>query len=339
MKLEMVWTGNIGTFICSRNRYGWKYMNKIPKTLLALVLGFWLQNAHADFCPTPPTRVEPQVKVSVEVDKKTKNYIYRYTVTNGKSALLPINSFIVRITKDPISFKTPKDWEGFSDKDGDVMSHFTWSTAGLSAEVSPGSSKSDFVVESHDAPGLVQYYVLGKTSARIGTPTADDDEPTPDCEGFYDDKPYLERQVSGITQGPVSDGRISLDIELKDSKGEHECGPISPYVDKGVLNVLVKGKKDFSVDDLDLTTLRFGVGQAPVVSSRKLGKSDNILLQFDIQKTEIECGRDRVLFLTGKTKTGKDVLGGAEVKTKECDKRPKKKLPEHHKRPKAHRGH
>jgi len=283
--------------------------------------------AIADFCPTPPTKVEPNVSVKVDFDKKTHNYIYRYTLSNGRGALLPIDDFFIGISKTPIRFSSPKDWDASPSTENGMQTHFTWDTSFASSYVSPGGSRSGFEIESSYEPGLVQYYVLGRTGTRVGTPTVDDDEPTPDCEGFYDDKSTLDSMVSGITQGPVGDGRISLDIELKDSKGERECGPVSPYEDKGLLNLLVKGKKDFNVDDLDLTSLRFGVGKAPVVSSRKLGKSDNLLLQFDTQAVEIECGRDRVLFLTGKTKTGKDVLGGAEIKTKNCDKRKKRVKP------------
>lgn len=305
--------------------------NKIKQSTTSItaiaMLVIFTQNTQADFCPTPPTRVEPRVTVKVDFDKKSRNFIYRYTVSNDRGAQLPIDEFLLRVIKNPTRFGSSKDWDAFTYMDGEIMSHFTWSTAFNTAYVKPGESKSGFEIESPYEPGTVQYYVLGRTETRVGTPTADDDEPTPDCEGFYDDKTMLDSMVSGLTEGPVSDGRISLDIELKDSKGEHKCGPVSPYEDKGLLNVLVKGKKDFNVDDLDLTTLRFGVGQAPLVSSRKLGKSDNLLLQFDTQAVEIECGRDRVLFLTGKTKTGKDVLGGTEVKTKNCEKRTKRVKP------------
>jgi hypothetical protein len=298
---------------------------KLQLLPLSILVSFLISpNLRADFCPTPPTRVDPNVGVKISFDKKSKLYTYRYTLSNGRSALLPIDEFILRISKPPTRVGSPSNWDGSPFVRSGVQSHFIWDTAFAANYVAPGGEKSGFEIESPYEPGVIQYYVLGRTETRVGTPTADDDEPTPDCEGFYDDKPMLDGMVSGITQGPVSDGRLSLDIELKDSKGERECGPVSPYEDKGLLNVLVKGKKDFNVDDLDLTTLKFGVGQAPVVSSRKLGKSDNLLLQFNTQAVEIECGRDRVLFLTGKTKTGIDVLGGVEVKTKNCDKRTKR---------------
>lgn len=170
----------------------------------------------------------------------------------------------------------------------------------------------------------MRYYTLGHVGSREATPTEDDDEPTPDCEGFYDDLPYLEGMVSGLTEGPVGNSRLSVDIKLMDKKGERDCGPVSPYAGKGDLHVLLQGKKDLDVKDIDLASLKFGVGKAPLAASKLLGKSNNLLLQFDLEKVGIECGRDRVLFLSGKMKDGKEILGGAPVKTKDCDKRPKK---------------
>lgn len=308
-----------------------KPSNKLQIMILFIILNSLILTSisRADSCPTPPTRIEPNLSVKIDYEKETGEYIYNYRLTNGQSALIPIRIFRMPIKTSPNAFNGPEKWLAKFWAENDALQYFTWSATPLNG-VAPGGSVSGFVLKSTAAPGAIQYYTLGKTSARVGTPTAEDDEPTPDCEGFYDDKSVLDSMVSGVTQGPVGDDHLSLEVELKDPKGEHDCEPVSPYEDKGLLNVLLKGKKGLDVKEIDLSTVRFGVGKAPVVSSKRLDESNNLLLQFKTQDIAIECGRDRVLFLTGKMKeNGKEFLGGAPVKTKNCDKRPKRKLPKH----------
>lgn len=279
-------------------------------------------------CPTPPTAIEASVTVKIDFEKKNGLYTYRYSLSNGKGALLPINLFTLPMNHSPSNISSPANWDGDVSKEGDVIDHFSWYSSIPSALVGPGSTKSDFVITSGKAPGLIPFYTVGKTGSRETVTINNDEEAIPDCPGFYDQSPLLESMVTGVTQGPVGDERLSVDIELKNSNGEHEFGIVSPYEDKGLINVLLKGKKEINAKEIDLSSLRFGVGKAPLVSSKALGDSNNILLQFDIPKVGIECGRDRVLLLTGKVKDGKGFLGGAPVKTKNCDKRPKRKYPE-----------
>lgn len=322
---------NIGIFI--QNYYlrdEGDFMKLLFQEFLTLsscltVFASTLNYAGADSCPIPPTRIEPNLSVKITSDIKTGIYTYSYTLTNGRGAAIPLRRFLIRATNPPDTSQAPEKWQGKPWIEDDVMEYFGWSATPFSA-IAPGESKSGFILKTAKAPGLIQFYTLGETGDRIGTPTPGDkdDEPTPDCEGFYEDQPMLEGMVTGLTEGPVGDDRVSTEIELKDSKGEHRLGPISPYEDKGIINVLLKGKRDLDVKEINLSSLRFGVGKAPLVTSLILGTSNNILLQFDIQKTAIECGRDRVLFLTGKMKNGKELLGGASVKTKNCDKRPKR---------------
>jgi hypothetical protein len=299
-----------------------------------LVAGTLTSVVRAAECPVPPTRVSPNISVKIDYDKKTKLYTYNYTVENGRSSAIPISGFMLKINEAPYSFLGPSSgWSSrFDEGEPETPSTFRWSTA-LSS-IAPGTRKSGFILKSYRTPGPVRYFVRGLSETRIGTPTVDDDEPIPDCPGFYDDIPMLDGYVSGIVDGPAPENQVTVDLKLMDGKGERECGPISPYEDKGTLNVLLKASKGLKVSDIDLSSLRFGIGQAPLASSNRIGNSEEvILLKFDTQKVGIECERDRTIFLNGKTTDGRNLFGGATVKTKNCDKRPKRKKLIHRKNP------
>jgi hypothetical protein len=301
--------------------------------ILATILPL-MSESRADSCPTPPTKINPKINVKIDFDKKTGIYSYKYDLVNERGALLSIENLRIQITSAPTNSMAPSGWVGEPWIENDIVQYFGWS-ANLGYELKPGKTQKGFVIKSTNSPGLVRAYTIGETGDRVGTSVAGstDDEPIPDCEGFYDDLSALEGMVTSLTLGPVGSNQLSVGVELKDSKGERDYGPVDPYGDKGFLNVLVKGKGDLDVKEIDLSTVRFGVGKAAVVSSRKIGNSNNLLLQFKTKDVAIECGRDRVLFLTGKMKDdGKEFLGGAPVKTKNCDKRPKRKTPKRFKR-------
>jgi hypothetical protein len=313
-----------------------KLLIKINVIPLILFTSFAL----ADECPTPPTSVFPKIAVKVDYDKKTKYFTYNYSISNGRESKIPIDHFVLKISSAPeFVLPSPKKWITIFDEASEgIPANFSWTT--FQKPIQAGSEESGFKIRSYLSPGPVRYYIQGETGVRVGTPTPEDDEPIPDCPGFYDDISVLEGSVSGIVDGPAPENQVSVDLKLMDSKGERECGPVSPYEDKGLLNVLLKVNKGTKVSDIDLNSLRFGVGQAPLASSKRIGRSEEaILLKFDTQKVAIECERDRVLFLSGKTTEGKDLFGGASVKTKDCDKRPKRKKPIHRKNPHGQHSH
>lgn len=312
-------------------------MTTYEKSILAILIAFISPFSNADECPIPPTSVNPSITVKVAYDKKTKLYTYNYTLANGNDSKLPVGDFMLGIKDAPVSSGSPSSkWvASFNSAIESLPRTFSWTTG--SEDIRPGNKKPGFILRSYLAPHPIRYFVLGETGDRVGTPTAEDDEPIPDCPGFYDDAPGFDNHLSGIVDGPAPENQVAVDLKLMDSKGERECGPVSPYEDKGLLNVLLKVNKGTKVSDIDLNSLRFGVGQAPLASSKRIGHSEEvILLKFDTQKVAIECERDRVLFLSGKTTDGKDLFGGAAVKTKNCDKRPKRKKPIHRKDPHRH---
>lgn len=305
-----------------------------PFMLKTVTVSFALafSSGYADVCPTPPTSILPRLKVNVKHEPGSGLYTYSYTLTNANGAGTAISTLAIPMQTKPESTSIPPQWlSRFRAEEGSA-SYFFWGASPLGV-IAPGSTVEGFSITSKLSPGPIRYFTDGETTSRIATPTEEDDEPSADCEGFYDDKSTLDSMVSGVTQGPVGDLQVSLEIALKDRNGDRDCGPIFPYEEKGTLHLFVKSKKDIDAKNIDLSSLRFGVGQAPVLSSRFIGKDQHLFLDFDLKTAEVECGRDRVLFLSGKMKDGRPIFGAAEVKTKNCDRRPKRKPLKHPKRP------
>jgi hypothetical protein len=281
-----------------------------------------MESAVADSCPIPPTMIEPRVTVTTSQDKNSGTYTYTYVLSNGPGAKNEFQNFVLLLNAVPESPTAPDRWKVSLSSSGTGKTKVDWRAFPMDG-VPPGREKSGFTVKSKLAPGPVQYFALGVIGDRVGTPTEEDDEPTPDCAGFYDQLPKLDSMISGVVLGPAGPDTIEAEIELKDSNGVSAAAPISPYASQGSLYVLLKSKKELSVTDIDLSSLRLGVGKAPLTESKRLGASGNLLLQFDVRRAAVECGRDREITLTGRTKSGKSLLGSAPIQVKNCDQRPK----------------
>ncbi len=98
---------------------------------------------------------------------------------------------------------------------------------------------------------------------------------------------------------------ITVAIEVRDN--------INPKA-QGVIRVAILNP-GFDVATIDIPTLRFG--QAVVVKNVTEG-NNNLLLHFNVQDTGIKCG-DTQVTLTGKTKSGQDMVGTASIVTVGCE--------------------
>lgn len=251
---------------------------------------------------------------------------------NGSSALLNIFLFDLVLDKKPVEVLSPTKWLGefyasVDLKNSVYPNHVRWGTP--INFIKPGSTLKGFVIKSTRSPGLVKYYVLGDSKAPVVTATPLNDEPIPNCPGFFYNKPAIEGEVAGSIIGPAPLNQLSIEFKIKKLKStkidadlEEDFVEVSPHKDKGKVLVLVKSNKDFNVTTINLSSIHLGQGLAPVESSVIKGNKNNeeLRMVFDLSKIGIECDRDRALFLAGKTTEGKDILGAAPIKTINCTK-------------------
>ena len=85
----------------NRNTYWKSYAGVVISTI-----AFCSSYAFADKCPTPMSKVDPQIAVSIKFDQKSKIYKYSYTLKNGKSGQLPIDLLLIRM-----SYRSGQDFE------------------------------------------------------------------------------------------------------------------------------------------------------------------------------------------------------------------------------------
>ncbi len=314
-------------------QYGYKTM------IGALLTVPFLSTSVLAGCPIAPVKTSPQVSVRVDHEKKTGLYSYAYTVANQRGAPLAIRSFILQQSDEPIEIQKPVKWTGdFEEADDTLPGHILW--AATLNTIMPGTSQNGFIIKSKRSPGFVKYFVEGRTGVPESEPINGDSEAFPDCPDFFFDKPRFESMTMGMVEGPVPADQISVKIKVKKGKDKedrkHDRKEFRPYQETGLITVVLKGSREFDVGQVNVSTLRFGMGKAPIVWSEfRPGEDDDdkdddhesrrakkLWLQFNLDQVDIECDRDRVLFLEGKTKDGKSILGGAEIKAKDCEKPP-----------------
>ncbi|OFZ20025.1 MAG: hypothetical protein A2X94_11735 [Bdellovibrionales bacterium GWB1_55_8] len=339
-------------------------------SIAALVSSF-AQFAIADDCPVPTGSIDPKIETRVNFDSAQSLYVYEYTVSNGAESPLPLNRFRILFSEKPETVINPNRWnEGYWDRkdpgtvtwstsEGDWLTHKGVQIWPSPFMIFPGKSMLGFVVKSKHPPGTVRFVASGLMTT---IPKADpdprglDDEPTPNCPGmdFYNTVPY-GNAVSGTTIGPVKpDEVISLRLKVKPPKksGEHEryndndMGPIfdelvvNPEKDKGLLRAELSGDRrlsseDFDISKIDVASIVLGLGKAPAINSKVAG--NKLKAEFDLARVSIRCDLDQALFLSGKTKDGKDIQASVRLKKILCkhtreaqriDLTPKPKKPE-----------
>jgi len=308
--------------------------------------------AVADECPIPMGSIDAKIDAQVSFNPEQQLYLYEYTVSNGPGALLPYGMFRMFFSEKPETVQNPPRWKtGYFDPDH--PGYMTWDTSksdwltqkGTQIYPSPflifpGKSVSGFAVQSKFPPGTIRFVTSGIMTT---VPTADpdprglDDEPTPNCPGmdFYDDTPYGE-DVSGTTIGPVKPAAvISLRLKVKPPKksgenerdNENDMDPIfdelvvNPEKNKGLLHAELSGDKrlsseDFDISKIDVASIVLGLGKAPAINSKVAG--NKLKAEFDLAKVGIRCDLDQALFLSGKTKDGKNIQASVRLKKHLC---------------------
>jgi hypothetical protein len=341
--------------------------NKIYLFTFALALVPMMATSGAEAqttaCPPPSTSVEARVDSTVSWSGKNKLYTYQYKLTNSKNSPLSIYNFVVGVPSEPSSPKSPANWD--VDFGNSKTKRMNWGTAQPDPNkdttnirgpghpepkffaLKPGQSLSGFSFQSPYPPAMTKYFVAGDTDIPVSVATADNDEPVPDCPGWYLKGPKFDNMVSGITQGPSDPNVISVAIRVREHDGERKCGPHDPEHPDGKLGVVVLSNKTFDARTVDPASIQVGPGKASPVSFRLVpklrekyddeaedwereslsfkedekerAKRQNLLLVFDRAAVGLRCNLDSALFLTGKTKDGKSIAGGKAIELKGCN--------------------
>lgn len=322
----------------------WNLMNKY--ILIFLITVFCIRNTEAQ-CPTPPTKTSPRVSVDIKHDKKKNIYTYTYKLENQRDALIPISIFFLQLDSEPNEvLKTPNWTDYYTSARDDDPSRLEFFTA--DQKINPNSSET-FTIKSTKPPQQIKYYVQAITEPLKAIELNGDSEAAPDCPGFYSNKSMFDSMTVGLTEGPSSANQVKIKVKIKKNKSGFERlkirEEIRPYQETGLITLQVNSSKELDVSDIDISSLRFGVGKATPswfelrpgnecldLDDDKTERSKQKLwLQFELDKIEIECDRDKVLFLEGKTKDGaKTIIGSVSPRIAGCDQVPtnpiKKKL-------------
>ena len=112
--------------------------------------------------------------------------------------------------------------------------------------------------------------------------------------------------------------RLIIDIDIKPGSDPNSINPRS----KGVIPVAILTNQNFDATTVDVSTVVFGPGGAPLAHNGHIedvdGDGDNdLMLHFKTQKTGIQCG-DTEATLSGETIDGQAIGGSDSVKTVGC---------------------
>ncbi|KYG66925.1 hypothetical protein AZI86_07825 [Bdellovibrio bacteriovorus] len=300
--------------------------------------------AVADQCPQPASAITPEVSSSIQKDE-SGNYIYKYSVSNGQEAKVPIRLFWVETQAWPQEVKSPLKWRTFEEAKTSA-NYVNWMSSVRTSKISPGQKLDGFEFTTKDRPGLIRAFVLGHNPnyedkvAYTDVPRAENTS----CPGIWEDGSSVggNGKVAVLIEGPVSKNQVSPVLVLRKNSKESWAGSISETetlhrvspLDNGKLELLIVPDENqrWNLADIEISSLVFGRGEAKPSSSRiikgsygnfanpGLGKTikSALLLTFDIEKVNPLCGIDRALFLKGKLKDGKELISGVKIKGVPC---------------------
>jgi hypothetical protein len=282
--------------------------------LITLVIG---QSAVAQtFCPPGPGEVDPVVKAKVSFDRKKKIYTYSYEVKNGITAKIPLNSFELRSDYDVRNIKVPSKWLG-EDVKFDEVGYIQFAAA--LNYVLPGKSLSGFSFTSDIAPGFVPSNFDGKTQSPVVQASKGDDEPVPQCDGFFYDRPAIESNPIGFTIGPALKDTVTAKLKYINKSHRHfdhkNRAPLDP-TSKGQVKLELRSQSDLDVEQIDLASLKFGFGKAKPVATKIITKKGD-----DKDSDEVEKSND-----SANSKDGDSKHDDGEVRA-EGDDGPRSKAP------------
>lgn len=298
-------------------------------------------------CPTSPNAFNEKVKVDVSYDKKSKLYSYKYSLSILKNSKVPVGFFAVQ-TVIPVNKQIVPNKKWIS---SGLNQNFDNSIDWTGPDLRPGETVTGFEIQSVNPPGYTKYMLFGYPgnipTVILDNDTAEEDAVIPLCPGFYAPGSSIKNDyVVGLTIGPVPPSRVVAQLRIKKIKDSKWRGHIdedddslelSP-LDTGNIQVMLYGDDDLDLSKIDVSSLRFGPGQAKPLKTEilaqvieacdkdleahiKKNKSAKYLkMEFKLDDVNVHCDLDRALFLTGKY-ADKELFAGVKTKAVFCDKK------------------
>lgn len=305
--------------------------------ILTLIFSFLITNAIAeDKCPYQRNSILPEIEVNVE-ELKNGEYKYRYRLSNSPASILPVGWFLVETNNLHENVQIPNYWKlMYWGKAGTELLKWAVKSHKIGT-VKPGLTSDYFEFTSKNSPGLVKFGSEGVNYTPRKYQDIGYKVPMGLCPGIYQvgSSAVGFAGIHGITIGPAPKNRISPEIKFKKTTSstwtgdlntpQSELVPISP-IEEGNVQLAFKEDKNFSADEIILSTVQFGRGKAkPIKTERINGKifgdeeSKNVFtMTFNLQEINVLCNADHALFLKAKMKDGKDLFTGVKIKPTEC---------------------
>ncbi|MGH9813946.1 MAG: hypothetical protein ACRD4T_12505 [Candidatus Acidiferrales bacterium] len=118
----------------------------------------------------PATRIKPQVRPTMSLDRETSLVMYEYSISNGKGSQQELYSFKVKVIPPVKNPQWPEGWNGHEPKPAtNVVNWFQEKGLTLVGGLvhrrglQPGQSQGGFSFQSPNLPGAVTVYFRGNT--------------------------------------------------------------------------------------------------------------------------------------------------------------------------------
>lgn len=305
-------------------------------TFIVCLIGSTVSFAN-DLCPLSENFITAEIESTVERLKDGK-YKYSYSISNLGGSKLPLKIFMVETNKLHEDVKNPEHWKvmDWGESDSEFLK---WSRNLVRrGDVEVGSSLKGFEFISTQGPGIAKFRTQGTNYRPFKTQNVSEQHVLTLCPGMYQDGSTIpgNESIQGLTFGPLPANRKSAELRIRRANGkanwtgeikatEKELLSFSP-LEKGKIEVALLGNENLTPESVAVSTIEFGRGKAsPIkvgISDCEISSSKSVkalVMTFNLEDVNVLCNADQAIFLTAKTKTGNDILGGVKIQATECN--------------------
>lgn len=316
------------------------------KTIVILFISFVSFSSFAETCRFSDNSFDIFVKSEVERSKEKNTY--KYSISNSKSSVGPVQRFFLRTSEKVEAPQSPDGWQVQTSESRRIpegwqaqVSHdipVRWSTS--KEEIKPGEAVSGFSVMSNSRPGIVKVSLSGSPHIGKAIYTKIQRSKNTSCPGFWEQgsRGVEDPRSTTMTIGPIAKDQVSPTALFRLKPDQNWTGSIETSHDslqaidplaRGTIEVLVLGNFEVQPEDIQTNSIHFGRGEATPKSAKIVdaktvlskGSGQALLLTFDLEKVQVLCDLDRALFLTAKATKSRNVFTGVQIKPTFCDEK------------------